>query len=338
MLKTRYFSYTRRLYAIKIPIIRYCLLTELIFPLKSKLINMKYFLLLGLLFFTGLIYSQDTYKRTYYIPKSKLKKLKTEKKVDYSHFNDDQKDSIKKSFEGLKVIEYTMTKTVNGKSVEVKKTETINDEFFQNQKYSIAVDPERDEIVKAFVKFPDDKNKILINPFLSKKDTINSTYFIEIKNRHKEWLPFTEFTVSSVTIPLKYRFDDELNNVGEEFTTAINLNFLLGYSYGNTSFMFRDKVGNKSNTWKITGGIILGASTVKLNNTNTSSAEIPIESGNTVDQGLLSFGFGATYSFNKLNFGLFYGWDYSLGDISDKWNYNGLPWLGVGVGYSLFKI
>lgn len=264
--------------------------------------------------------------------------MKTENKVKFSDLNPKQQDSIRKTFEGFKTVEYTTTKTIKGKSVEVKKIDTINDKFFENQKYSMTVNPNRNEVVKAFVKFSDDKNKIIINPFISKSDTINSTYFITLKNRHKEWLPFTEFTVSSVTIPLKYRFKDESNDIGEEFTSAINLNFLLGYSYGNTSFMFRDKVGNKSNTWKLSGGIILGASTVKLNNSNTSSAEVSIESGNTIDQGLFSLGFGATYSFNKLNFGVFYGWDYSLGDASDKWNYNGLPWLGVGVGYSLFKI
>tara|TARA_R110002111_G_scaffold261651_1_gene335167 strand:- start:547 stop:1446 length:900 start_codon:yes stop_codon:yes gene_type:complete len=299
---------------------------------------MKYLMFIGFLFCSTFIYSQDTYKRTYYIPKTKLKLLKTEKKVNFSYFSPKQQDSIRKTFNGFETVEYVTTKIINGKSVEVKKTEAINEEFFKNQKYTITVNPNRKEVVKAFVKFPDDKNKILINPFISKSDTINSTYFITLKNRHKEWLPFTEFTVSSVTIPLKYRFKDKSNDIAEEFTSAINLNFLLGYSYGNSSFMFRDKVGNKSNTWKLTGGIILGASTVELNNSNTSSAVIPLESGNTINQGLFSFGFGATYSFNKLNFGVFYGWDYSLGDASEKWNYNKLPWLGIGVGYSLFKI
>lgn len=298
---------------------------------------MKYLLFIGFLFFSTLIYSQDTYKRTYYIPKSKLKLLKTNKKVKFTDLTINQQDSIRDTFKGFETVEYVITKTINGNSVDVKKTDTINDKFFEDQKYSMTVNPNRSQVVKAFVKFPDDKNQILINPFISKSDTINSTYFITLKNRQKKWLPFTEFTVSSVTIPLKYRFKDESEDIGEEFTSAINLNFLLGYSYGNTSFMFRDKVGNKSNTWKLSGGVILGASTVKLNSSNTSSAENPIESGNSVDQGLFSFGFGTTYSFNKLNFGLFYGWDYSLGDASNKWNYNGLPWLGVGVGYSLFK-
>jgi len=299
---------------------------------------MKYLLIIGFLFYSTFIYTQDTYKRTYYLSKNKLKDLKTEKKIKFSDLTPKQQDSIRKTFEGFKIVEYTTTKTINGKNVGVKKIDTINDKFFENQKYSMTVNPNRNEAVKAFIKFPDDKNKIIINPFISKSDTINSTYFITLKNRHKEWLAFTEFTVSSVTIPLKYRLKDQSNDIGEEFTSAINLNFLLGYSYGNSSFMFRDKVGNKSNTWKLSGGIILGASTVKLNNSNTSSAEIPIESGNTIDQGLFSFGFGVTYSFNKLNFGVFYGWDYSIGDASDRWNYNGLPWLGVGVGYSLFKI
>nr|WP_321223404.1 hypothetical protein [uncultured Psychroserpens sp.] len=299
---------------------------------------MKYLFFIGFLFCTTLIYSQDTYKRTYYIPQSKLKLLKTEKKVSFKELTPKQQDSIRDTFKGFKTIEYTVSKTINGKNVEVKKIDTINDSFFEKQKFLITVNPDRNEVIKAFVKFPDDKNKIIINPFISKRDTLNSTYFISLKNRHKEWLPFTEFTVSSVTIPLKYRFKDKSNDIGEEFTTAINLNFLLGFSYGNSSFMYRDKVGNKSNTWKLSGGVILGASTVELNNSNTSNAEIPIESGNTINQGLFSFGFGATYSFNKLNFGVFYGWDYSLGDASKKWNYNKQPWLGIGVGYSLFKI
>ncbi|BAO77067.1 porin [Winogradskyella sp. PG-2] len=298
---------------------------------------MKYLFAFSFFFFTIMIYAQDTYKRTYYVPKSKLKYLKVKKKVKFSDLDSVKQDSIKNRFKDYKKIEYTTSEIINGKSVEVKKVELVNDDFFVKQKYLIAESPNRNEVIKAFIKFPDDKNEIIINPFLNKKDTINSTYYITLKNRQKLWLPFTEFTISSLTIPLKYRFKDEANNVSEDFTSGINLNFLLGFSYGNSSFMFRDKVGNKSNSWKLTGGIILGASTVELNSSNTSSANIPIESGNTINQGLFSFGFGATYAFNKFNFGVFYGWDYSLGEASEKWNYDKLPWLGIGVGYSLFK-
>lgn len=299
---------------------------------------MRNLITIVVLCFATIITAQDNYKRTYYIPKSKLGLLKVQKEKKFSELKKEQQDSIRNVFKGYKTIEYTTTEIINGKSVEVKKKQVINDDFFENQKYLMTENPDRNEVIKAFVKFPDDKNQIIINPFLNKKDTINSTYYITLKNRRTEWLPFTEFTISSITIPLKYRFGDDSDNISEEFTTAINLNFLLGFSYGNTSYTFRDKVGNKTNTWKLTGGIILGASTVELNNQNTSSSLSPIVSGNTINQGLFSFGFGATYSFNKLNFGVFYGWDYSLGDVSEKWNYNKLPWLGIGLGYSLFKI
>ena len=222
---------------------------------------MKNLVTIFLLICVSFVYCQDTYRRTYYIPKSKLGLLKVEKTVSFSDLSPTQQDSVRKVFKDYKTVEYMKTETINGKKVEVKKIETVNEEFFNNQKYTITVNPGRKEVIRAFVKFPDDKNQIIINPFLNRKDTINSTYYITLKNRRTQWLPFTEFTVSSLTIPLKYRFGDDSNNIGEEFTSGINLNFLLGYSFGNSAFTFRDKVGNKTNTLKITGCVILGAST-----------------------------------------------------------------------------
>ena len=96
-------------------------------------------------------------------------------------------------------------------------------------------------------------------------------------------------------------------------------------------------MGNRSNTWKITGGLLFGASTVVLNQSNTSNDAFPLDKDSNITKGLGSIGIGVGFAFNKINFGVFAGSDYAIGDDSEKWNYNKKPWLGIAIGYSLLN-
>lgn len=138
-----------------------------------------------------------------------------------------------------------------------------------------------------------------------------------------------------MTVPLKYRFRDKPKNITEEFSVSANANLFLGFSMGKTSFHYREKVDNLSNTWKFTFGGFFGASSVKLNASNTSASSSPLTSEQT--KGAATLGLGIGFTFNKINIGSFLGIDYAFGDDANKWNYNKKPWLGVAIGYSLFN-
>ncbi|WP_281989730.1 hypothetical protein [Aquimarina aggregata] len=43
------------------------------------------------------------------------------------------------------------------------------------------------------------------------------------------------------------------------------------------------------------------------------------------------------YAYNKINLGVFVGWDKIVGANRDNWLYNDKAWLGVALGYDLFK-
>ncbi|MFC4096739.1 hypothetical protein [Euzebyella saccharophila] len=192
----------------------------------------------------------------------------------------------------------------------------------------------------SYVKFS--KDSIIVNPWLvkdEKGELIRDVYYYKLENRQKVYLNFSEITLSGLTIPLKYRFRDKNDLLKEQFNASFNANVFIGYTfYGRRSFFYRKDVGNKSNNFKVTAGTFVGASTIKLNNSNTNLANEPIMEDTEITEGLASYGFGVNFSFNKLNFGVFTGWDKSVGENADKWNYNNRAWLGLAIGYSLLKI
>ncbi|GAA4807629.1 hypothetical protein [Litoribaculum gwangyangense] len=306
----------------------------------------KYILISCLLFFAQNIFSQESFKKVYTIPETISFKespdicLTKLEKVKFDKLTKEEQDSIRKVFPIGSTIEYEIEKTISGKKIKVKEAIVVDKEFIEKQVVEKKIQLIEGKKMKGFVKF--DENKLYVNPYLKKDKNGNfgkrDVHYYELENRQTIKLNFREWTVSGLTIPLKYRFKDNDQNISEEFSSAVNANLFIGRTfYGKTSFFHRKKVGNVSNTWKWTGGLILGASTVKLNNSNTSASEIPIESVTEITKGLATIGFGITYSYNKINFGGFMGWDYSLGDDAEKWNYNKKPWVGIAIGYSLLK-
>ncbi len=300
--------------------------------------------------FLGFIgFSQETFKTAYFVKQNRGNslKIKMDKKVKYDELSPDEKESlVHDKFPPLgESLSYTTEQVVNGKKVQVLKTIVITEEFYKKQTNII-----KPTVVqfkgtkKVSAKLEDKTGRLFLNEksdnniYRKTSDSKNGVYYIDLKNREYVWLPFTELTFTSLTLPLKYRFKNKGENLEEDFTSAINLNFFLGLTYGNTKFIRREKVNDKMNTWKLTGGLILGTSTVTLNANNTTLAVAPLAANESLTKGLFSLGLGATYAFNNFNLGIFYGWDYSIGENADKWNYNKEPWLGIGIGYSLFKI
>ena len=176
--------------------------------------------------------------------------------------------------------------------------------------------------------------------------------FYKLPDDHTAIFHFTEFTVTAITIPLKYRFQTdrdaldasdaenitEINIKSEEFSTSVNLALFGGWTWGKTKFTHRKKIGNRTNTKKNTLGLFLGSSSVEVKATNTNITLAQPQGDREGTFGTISFGLGYVKSWNKISIGLFTGIDKGVGRVSEAWIYDGKPWLGVGVGYDLFKL
>nr|WP_321233898.1 hypothetical protein [uncultured Psychroserpens sp.] len=302
----------------------------------------------------NLSYSQETYFTRFFIKE----KFKTEYGNDVNLVQDVEVSfedlSIKKRKEYIEIIEKnrggelkvdkkigeltiqeTITIPAKGESIDYDKL--LKDVKFKTQK-NITINGKK----KSYVKF--EKDKVIVNPWLTingnqDKSISRELYYYKLENRQKISLRFKELSLSGLTIPLKYRFKNSDKDLKEQFGTSFNANLFVGWTfYGKRSFMYRKNVENRSNTFRATFGGFLGASTVKLNNSNTKLSNDPIQEDTEITEGLASIGLGFNFAFNKLNFGIFVGWDYSVGENADKWNYNKEPWIGLALGYSLLKI
>tara|TARA_R110002126_G_scaffold57927_2_gene153235 strand:- start:3026 stop:4150 length:1125 start_codon:yes stop_codon:yes gene_type:complete len=176
--------------------------------------------------------------------------------------------------------------------------------------------------------------------------------FYKIPDDHTAVFHFTEYTITAITIPLKYRFQTdrgaldasdpenvtEISINSEEFSTSVNLALFGGFTWGKTKFTHRKKIGNRINTKKNTIGLFLGSSAVELKSTNTNIKLAQPQGDREGTFGTISFGLGYVKSWNKISIGLFSGIDKGVGRVSEAWVYDGKPWLGIGVGYDLFKL
>ena len=259
--------------------------------------------------------------------------LVKEAKVSFDQLSDPEKKKILEKIKNLKSITFKEEIDVGGNKVSIEKTLNI-DEYLKAQKFSTTEKYNQDATV-GYVKFEDDKLYLnpYINPIKSKFD--RDVYYYKLKNRQTVKLDFTEWVINALTIPLKYRFDPGTNATGE-FSVDFNANLFIGHTNGSTKFLHREKVDNKEFKTYFTNGIYLGVSTTTLNSVNTSRATTPLVD-EEVTAGLFSIGYGFGGGIDKVTLMTFIGIDFAVGAKSDLWNYEGKPYLGLGVGYDLFK-
>lgn len=220
-------------------------------------------------------------------------------------------------------------------------------------------DQTNEGIKKTISKIDDDDDDDKKEESLVKEDVnLNKTrdtrevLFYEIPDDHTAKFRFTEVTLTAITIPLKYRFKtdrdaldtsdeenvSEISVESEEFSTSVNLAFFGGWTWGNTKFTHRKKIGNRTTTTKNTIGAFVGSTAVELKTTNTDITLNQPQGDREGTFGTISFGLGYVKSWNKISIGLFGGIDKGVGRVSEAWVYDGKPWLGIGVGYDLFKL
>ncbi len=178
-----------------------------------------------------------------------------------------------------------------------------------------------------------EKKKSFVANSQTKKNS--KLYFYGLENGQTLRLGYRSLALNTLTIPIKYRFKGRTRNIKKDVSASVSGILHGGITWGWTSFTYRQGTVNESNDWNLTVGPILGVSVVTLNSKNTLGEVL--EDTETLNKGLVSMGLGLTFTFNKFAGGVFYGWDYAVGEYSNNWFYNKRPWIGLGIGFSLFK-
>ncbi len=126
-----------------------------------------------------------------------------------------------------------------------------------------------------------------------------------------------------LNFPFKFR-----NTEGNtDFSGAFNFGTAIGYKFPHKS---SDKF-----TWSILTGYSI--SNVVLDSVSTSKNQDDLTSTNNFTA--FSFSIGLMLEYEKIQAGLFLGWDYLNRINQDQydWKYQGKPWISVGFGYSIFS-
>ena len=125
-----------------------------------------------------------------------------------------------------------------------------------------------------------------------------------------------------INYPFKYRFQKGM----KDFSGSFNVGAAISYTLRHDS----------TAKWNFSGVLGVGISSITLDKASVKSGSDTISSTNGLTALTLSLGFMAQY--DKVQIGLFYGWDRisNLNNQTYGWNYQGKPWVSLGLGYSIF--
>ncbi|UII76085.1 hypothetical protein LV716_17740 [Flagellimonas sp. HMM57] len=276
--------------------------------------------------------------------------------------NDSRREKVDKQIALVanSIVNSTELFDLNGKKITITEKEAKNPDLLEHIAVKTTSQPDfystgQNYKYKANVLF--EKDKLFVNiwnftdsPFKDDKETL----YYQLSDGQTARLNFQEITISTLVLPLKYRFKDdpilfeEINDmmettiieksVPETFTSGINVSIFGGYTWGTTRFHYRKKVGNRTIVNKHTIGGLLGTGTETLSANNTDGTSEAPKGSDEFSIGLLSTGFGYVYSRNKFAIGAFFGFDFGVGSVSNTWNYDNRPWIGIGLGYDIFKL
>lgn len=122
------------------------------------------------------------------------------------------------------------------------------------------------------------------------------------------------------TLPIKLRFS------GEDRPFLYETGFSLGI---NAGYEYQFKSRTKQSIGVLLG---IGVSTIAI---TPESLNDPEAESSTAGAFTPSLGF--VYSFESFQIGLFSGYDIIPGPIGEKWVYRNSPWLGLGLGFTIFQ-
>ena len=147
----------------------------------------------------------------------------------------------------------------------------------------------------------------------------------DVKITRKSW------KVSAITVPLKVYLtsqSDSLTSFTNNIETNVNIAFTCGKSWEKFSYK-KGRDPKLANTQNLYG--FVGLSKLELNKKNTDE----LNDGDNILS--ISTGFGYQYGYGKLGLSVLLGMDLPVTSIGQNWVFKYQPWLGVGIGYSIFK-
>lgn len=158
---------------------------------------------------------------------------------------------------------------------------------------------------------------------------VNRRLYIDISEGVK--ISKTSWKASAITIPIKAYLTSQSDSMAN-FTNNIEADFNIAVTYGKSweQYLFKQgkepKLTNTQNLFVFTG-----INKLELNKKNTD--------GKNDGDNILSFstGVGYQYGYGKLGLSFLLGVDIPVSSMRKNWVFKHQPWLGVGVGYSIFK-
>ncbi|MEM6721293.1 MAG: hypothetical protein AAF611_18340 [Bacteroidota bacterium] len=141
----------------------------------------------------------------------------------------------------------------------------------------------------------------------------------DLNNKTREYYgKSTDFTFGVMTLPVKIRFG---NKEERFFNFEENLN--LGFTFG-----LRLQVPSRE---RQSHNILASTAISRVSFENES------EETNENSEAALSLSLGYLYQYQAFQIGTFLGFDFIPGNKGRSWEYQGKPWLGVAIGFSLFS-
>jgi hypothetical protein len=132
-----------------------------------------------------------------------------------------------------------------------------------------------------------------------------------------------DFTFGVMTIPIKLRSKSKktgsLFELEEKFNIGISAGIKLNF--------------NSRKDRSISLLINTSVSNARLDSLNTNGFQ-----KETISTGAFTIATGMVFKQDDFNVGVFLGWDKVPGILGKNWVHYGKPWVGVGIGFSLFSI
>lgn len=203
----------------------------------------------------------------------------------------------------------------------------ISDDLYEAPRNSsftyIGLNATADSVIIRFWLWKDDDAKIMKYNFTDDTKT-QKAYFLMSKTDFstkaiRRYGVKSAFTVGTAALPFKIRSNPFL------FTNDVAIGTVVGVKRRLSPY-------TDSNFFNVLTGF--GISSVSLDSISTQG-NITSTSAVT-NPAALTVSLGAVFEFSQVQVGVFAGLDYINNNKSINWDYQGSPWISIGLGYSLF--
>lgn len=161
----------------------------------------------------------------------------------------------------------------------------------------------------------------------------NNEFAIELQEGTNLAIPYRRFHAGVLTIPVKIYFKSQSGELKNNVESEINVGFYGGFLFGKKHFL---KIPSEKEYrmyergWSFNGFI--------------SFNKQEFDEGNSIENSTfegyfatISKGFNLAYHYKSFSSFIALGWDTPLSSFGDEWNYKNKPWVGIGLGFDLFK-